>query len=103
MGGALANPSAELNKKVLHKVAVLVLKFMTVVSFSELEKASKDINGKQLIANDAINKIYHWREAHRSPSELPGEEYQRPCWNDGAAMINKEINKLRAEEYPDIL
>ena len=101
--GALINPSAELNKKVLHKVAVLVLKSMTVVTFSEFEKASKDINGKQLIANDAIKKIYHWREANRSPSELPDEDYHRPCWNDGTAMINKEINKLRAEEYFDIL
>ena len=54
---ALIDPSAELNKKVLHKVAVLVLKFMTVVTFSEFEKASKDINGKQLIANDAIKNI----------------------------------------------
>ena len=101
--GALIDPNAELNKNVLHKVAVLVLKFMTVVTFSEFEKASKDINGKQLIANDAIKKIYHWREANRSPSEVPGEEYHRPCWDDGTAMNNKEINKLRADEYPDIL
>ena len=78
-------------------MAVLVLKSMTVVTFSEFEKASKDINGTQLIANDAIKKIDHWREANRSPSEVPGEEYHRPCWSVGTAMINKKINKLRAE------
>ena len=36
-------------------------------------------------------------------SEIPGGEYHRLCWNDGTAGNNKEINKLRAEEYPDIL
>ena len=69
---------------------------MTVVTFSEFETASNDVNGKQLIAADAINKIYNWREVKRSPSEVSCEEYHRPWWYDGTAMANKEINKLQA-------
>ena len=84
-------------------MAVVVLKSMTVVSFTEFETASTNINGEQLIANDAIKNNNHWLEANRTPSEIPAGEYHRPCWNDGTAMINKELNELRAEEYPDIL
>ena len=98
--GALSDPSAELNKKVLHKVAVLVLKIMTTVTHNEFEIASKDPSGAQLISTAAITKIYNWREANRSP--LPGEDYHRPCWNDGSPMIQKQINELQAVKYPDI-
>ena len=61
--GVLIDPNAKLNNTILVKVATLVLKFMTVVSFSEFDKASKDVNGNQLISKDAVKRIYHWREA----------------------------------------
>ena len=99
--GALSDPSAELNKTVLHKVAVLVLKAMTTVTYKEFEIASKDPSGAQLISTAAIKKIYHWRDANRSP--IPSEDYHRPCWNDGFLMIQKQINELQAVEYQDIL
>ena len=77
-----------------------MLKILTTVTYKEFEIAAKDRNGAQRISTAAINKIYNGREANRSL--VPGEDYHRPCWNDGTAIINKEINKLRAEEYLDI-
>ena len=79
---------------VLHKVAALVMKCMTAATYSELAEATLDINGKQLIANDAVKKFVAWRKANKSGA--PGEEPRRPQWSCGTFMINKEINDQRA-------
>ena len=100
--GALTDPNAELNKMILLKVATLVLRCMTVFSFSEVIEASKDANGNQIISRDAVKRIYHWRQTNTSDSEIPCEQYHIPRWTNGDEMTQKDIDKLRAEQYPDV-
>ena len=57
--GALTDPSTELNHKVLIKVATLVLRCMTTVSFSKLLQASKNADGHSRISATAVNIIYN--------------------------------------------
>ena len=89
-----------MNKKVLRKVAVLALMTLTTVADKEFAIISKDPSGAQLISTAGKSKIYNWCEANRSP--FPGEDYHRPCWNDGSLMIQKQIDELGAVEYPSI-
>ena len=57
--GALSDPSAELNNKIIIKVATLALKCVTIVYFSKFMKASAETKGNQLISEKAKKKLYH--------------------------------------------
>ena len=57
--GALSDPSAELNNKIIIKVATLALKCVTIVYFSKFMKASAETKGNQLISEKATKKLYH--------------------------------------------
>ena len=65
-------------------------------------EASKDANENQIISNEAVKRIYHWRQADTSDSEIPGAEYHVLRWSTGDEMNQNEVDKLRAEEYPDV-
>ena len=71
--GALTDPNAELNKMILLNVSTVALRCMTGVSFNEFMEASKGANGNPIISNEAVNRIYHWRQASASDSEIPCE------------------------------
>ena len=57
--GAFSDPSAELNNKIIIKVATLALKCVTIVYFSKFMKASAETKGNQLISEKATKKLYH--------------------------------------------
>ena len=55
--GALIDPDAEPNNKILIKVVTLVFRCTTVVSFRQFMEASKDAKGNPLISENAFNQL----------------------------------------------
>ena len=69
--GALTDPNRRgLDNSILIKVATVVLRCMTTISFSDFVDASKDVNGPPLIGQTALKKLYHWREANALDSMI---------------------------------
>ena len=75
---------------------------MTTVSFRQFMFASPDAKCNLLISEKAVKKLYHLRRANILHSDVPGSEYHISLWDNGDAVIRKEIDELRAEEFPDV-